>query len=163
GSNASVTIASSPGKPARLRPSMPPRCAGPVQGGRRAGLALELIAAQVGAMYGADCGISRRRAPGRLTMRTIRPTALVVCCLFVGRQQAEGLALRKWVLVASSPDLTAVVTVQVPETESATYPDAAVRAALATLTVRANVPVEEQLGVLPFTLRDLAGFRIIRV
>jgi len=83
--------------------------------------------------------------------------------LIVGRQQAEGLALRKWVLVASSPDLTAVVTVQVPEAESATYPDAAVRAALATLTVRANVPVEEQLGVLPFTLRDLAGFRIIRV
>lgn len=82
--------------------------------------------------------------------------------LVIGRQAAEGMTVRKWVLVASTPDLTAAVTIQVPETEKDAYPDAAVRAALATVKVRANVPAEEQLAALPFTLRDLAGFRPVR-
>lgn len=82
--------------------------------------------------------------------------------LVIGRQSAEGMTVRKWVLVASTPDLTAAVTIQVPDPEKDTYPDAAVRAALATVTVRAHVPAEEQLAALPFTLRDLAGFRPVR-
>ena len=52
-----------------------------------------------------------------------------------------------WLPTAS--DLTALVTVQVPEQDSA-YPDSVVRAALATLSVRANVPEAEELGLLPF-------------
>lgn len=83
--------------------------------------------------------------------------------LVVGRQTADGLSVRKWVLVASSPDLTAAITVQVPESEQETYPDAAVRAALATVTIRASVSTAEQLGTLPFTMHDLAGFRPVRV
>lgn len=82
--------------------------------------------------------------------------------LVTGRQSAEGLSVRKWVLVASTPDLTAAVTVQVPGNEAETYPEAAVLAALGTLTVRPRVPTEEQLASLPFDLRDLAGFRLIR-
>jgi len=82
--------------------------------------------------------------------------------LVTGRQSAEGLTVRKWVLVASTPELTAAVTVQVPEAEQTIYPDAAVRAALATLAVRPRVPAEEQLATLPFALHDLAGFRLVR-
>jgi len=81
--------------------------------------------------------------------------------LVVGRQSAEGLTVQKWVLVASAGGLTAAVTVQVPEEAKDLYPDAAVRAALATVVVRANAPVEELLAMLPFTVRDLAGFRPI--
>jgi hypothetical protein len=82
--------------------------------------------------------------------------------LVVGKQSAEGLTVRKWVLVASTPELTATVTVQVPETEADAYPEAAVLAALGTLAVRPRVPPQEQLASLPFELRDLAGFRLIR-
>lgn len=83
--------------------------------------------------------------------------------LVVAAQSADGLTVRKWVLVASTPDLTAAVTVQVPDSEKDAYPDAAIRAALATVTIRANVPADEQLGALPFKLNDLAGFRPVRV
>ena len=39
--------------------------------------------------------------------------------LVIGRQEIEKTRLRKWILVASSPTLTALVTVQVPDTRAA--------------------------------------------
>jgi len=79
--------------------------------------------------------------------------------LFIGRQVAEKERFRKWILIATAGDLTAFVTIQVPEGDNR-YPEAALRAALATLSVRESVPVEEQLKLLPFTIGDLAGFRV---
>ena len=79
--------------------------------------------------------------------------------LLTGRQVAEKARYRKWLLVASASDFTALVTVQVPEQDS-TYPDRVVRAALATLSVRAEVPETEELSLLPFAVADLAGFRV---
>src|SRR5215475_4907198 len=83
--------------------------------------------------------------------------------LVVGRLTAETTKVRKWILVASSPQLTALVTVQVPDAAKARYSDAAVRGALTTLAMRANVPVEEQLSLLPFQVGELAGFRVAGV
>jgi hypothetical protein len=83
--------------------------------------------------------------------------------LVIGSQVAGGTEFRRWVLVASTPQFTAIVSVQVPSDEKDAYPDAAVRASLTTLVVRAKAPPEEQLGALPFTLRELAGFRVARV
>jgi hypothetical protein len=68
--------------------------------------------------------------------------------------------IRIWLLVASTPDLTALVTVLVPDAAKEAYPDSAIRGALASLAVRAEVPVEEQLGLLPFKVADLAGFKV---
>lgn len=81
--------------------------------------------------------------------------------LVVGRQSGNGLTVQKWVLVASTPALTAAVTVQVPEDAKDIYPDKAVRAALATLVVRANAPADELIAALPFALHELAGFHPI--
>jgi hypothetical protein len=67
---------------------------------------------------------------------------------------------RTWLLVASTPDLTALVTARVPEAARSAYPDAAIRAALTSLVVRPEVPVNEQLALLPFKMSELAGFRI---
>jgi hypothetical protein len=80
--------------------------------------------------------------------------------LVVGRQEIENVKIRKWVLVGASPGMTALVTVQVPETVRNQYPDTAIRAALETLAIRTSVPVDEQLELLPFKLGDLAGFHI---
>jgi hypothetical protein len=83
--------------------------------------------------------------------------------LVVGRQEVEKTQVTKWFLVASSPALTALVTMQVPDAAKALYPDAAIRAALATLVIRPTVPIEEQLGLVPFKVDELAGFRIAGV
>jgi hypothetical protein len=80
--------------------------------------------------------------------------------LVIGRQELEQVKLHKWIVVASFSDLTAVVTAQIPDDASASYPEDTVRAALSSLTVRASVPVEEQLSLLPFRVSDLAGFRV---
>lgn len=79
--------------------------------------------------------------------------------LLTGRQVADKTRFKKWLLVAPASDLTALVTVQVPE-QNSSYPDPVVRAALATLSVRSNVPEAEELGLLPFSVGDLAGFHV---
>jgi hypothetical protein len=79
--------------------------------------------------------------------------------LLVGRQVAEKTRYKKWLLVAAAADLTAMVTVQVPEPDIA-YSDQALRTALATLAVRAKVPEEEELSLLPFAVGDFAGFHV---
>ncbi len=79
--------------------------------------------------------------------------------LLSGRQVSDKTRYRKWLLVTANGDFTALVTVQVPELDTA-YSDSVVRAALATLSVRAKVPEAEELGLLPFSVADLAGFHI---
>jgi hypothetical protein len=82
--------------------------------------------------------------------------------LVVGKQIADKTRYRKWLLNVQTAELTALVNVQIPEQETA-YPDAVVRAALATLAVRATIPDAEKLSLLPFTLGDLAGFHVENV
>jgi hypothetical protein len=67
---------------------------------------------------------------------------------------------RTWLLVGSSSGLTALVTARVPEAARDAYPDPAIRAALVSLIVRQEVPVDEQLALLPFKVRELAGFKV---
>ena len=80
--------------------------------------------------------------------------------LILGNQQIEGQRIRKWILLVSAGELTALITAQVPESAQSAYPDAAIRAALMTASVRPTVPVEEQLGLLPFRVSELAGFKV---
>jgi len=79
--------------------------------------------------------------------------------LLTGRQVADKVHYRKWLLVAAMDDLTALVSVQVPEQDKV-YPESVVRAALSTLAVRASVPEHEQLSLLPFTVGEFAGFHV---
>jgi hypothetical protein len=82
--------------------------------------------------------------------------------LVIGKQTADKTHYRKWLLNVQTKDLTALVNVQIPEQETA-YPDATIRAALATLAVRPTIPDAEKLSMLPFTLADLAGFHVENV
>jgi len=80
--------------------------------------------------------------------------------LVIARQEVDKVKLRKWIFSVLTPDLIALVTVQVPDEAAQLYPETAVRTALSTVTIRATVPVEEQLGLLPFRVGELAQFRI---
>jgi hypothetical protein len=83
--------------------------------------------------------------------------------LFIGHQETEGKTMKKWILLGSTPAITALVTVLVPATAQATYSDATIRGALATVEVRETVPVDEQMTLLPFRLDELGGLRPLRV
>jgi hypothetical protein len=82
--------------------------------------------------------------------------------LIVAHQDIAGARVRKWALVLTRGDITAIVVVATPEAEREAYPDAALRASLATLAVRESVPDAEKFELLPYRLRDLAGFRLIQ-
>lgn len=76
-----------------------------------------------------------------------------------GRQTIEKERYRKWLLIASADDVTALVNVQVPE-HATNYSEEAVRAALATLAVRPHIPEAELLSLIPFRIGELAGFHV---
>ena len=85
--------------------------------------------------------------------------------LITGNVQVNGVTLYKWILLASTPadkDLTALINVEVPEPALTVYSDAVVRKALASVTFRPT-PIQEQLGLLPFKLAQLAGLRVMKV
>lgn len=82
--------------------------------------------------------------------------------IVAARQQTGGVMMRKWALAGIVDDLTVVVVVSMPEAAIDAYPDAAVRAALMSVTVRAKLSADEMLAVLPYRLPDLGGFHLMR-
>jgi len=80
--------------------------------------------------------------------------------LVIGRQEIDKTKVRKWILIGASSNLTALVTVQIPDSAKNVYSDAAIRETLATLAIRETIPIEEQLSLLPFKLTELAGYHV---
>jgi len=94
------------------------------------------------------------------------PFASGIGFLITGKSQAGGIILRKWFFLATAvggtvSDLTMLINVEVPEAARAVYTDAVIRKALASVTFRPT-PLQEQLGLLPFKLNELAGFRVMQ-
>ena len=95
------------------------------------------------------------------------PFASGIGFLVSGHAKENGVTVYKWFLLAKSVagpvlDLTTLISVEVPESARAIYTDAVVRKALTSVSFRA-APIQEQLGLLPFTLGELAGFRVMQV
>ncbi|MBM3527509.1 MAG: hypothetical protein FJX62_05420 [Alphaproteobacteria bacterium] len=83
--------------------------------------------------------------------------------LLSARQQADGIQIRKWLLIVPLKDVTALVSFEMPVQAASRYPDAAIRKALVSVVARAKVPDEEQLALLPFRVGEMAGMRVARV
>jgi len=83
--------------------------------------------------------------------------------LVAGNEQENGQKIRKWMLLGQLTEGVALIAVLVPEPALKTYSDAVIRASLLTLAVRATVPLDEQITLVPFKLTDLSGLRPIRV
>ncbi len=60
------------------------------------------------------------------------------------------------------PPVSSLIRVDVPDDARDVYSEAVVRKMLASVDFRAT-PIKEQLGMLPFELKDLAGFRVAKV
>lgn len=87
--------------------------------------------------------------------------------LVSARAQKNDAKLWVWFLVARGigpqfGDLAMLIKVEVPEAASAVYTDATIRKALASVTFR-PAPIAEQLALLPFEVKDLAGLRVMKV
>jgi hypothetical protein len=82
--------------------------------------------------------------------------------LIIARQRLSGTLVHRWALVLSSAAVTAIITTTIPQPAKDAYPDSALRVALSSVTIRAEVPVEEQLAALPYSLGNLAEFRLLR-
>jgi len=71
--------------------------------------------------------------------------------------------VERYALVVAGTAMSGYVVVQVPQKSAATYSEDAIRKMLATTTMRTDVPVAEQLSVLPFKVSNLADFKKVRV
>ena len=121
------------------------------------------LSAQSYARVAQDFAPEQMRAGG---METIARETLALPSgeglLVVARQTENGVAMRKWALLALADDMTAVVIATLPEAARDAYPDVALRAAFASVVVRGKLPPDEMLAVLPYRLADLGGFRLLR-
>jgi hypothetical protein len=87
--------------------------------------------------------------------------------LITGHEQVNGTTLRSWYLLFSTfntkvGSIAALVAVHMPDEAVGLYPDKIVREALKSVTLR-RPPVAELLKQLPFKLKDMAGFRVMKV
>jgi hypothetical protein len=71
-------------------------------------------------------------------------------------------AVRRYSMILSGGSFSGYVAVQIPDNATKVYSDDAVRQMFASATLRKEVPVAEQLGLLPFKLNDLASFKTVR-
>jgi hypothetical protein len=86
--------------------------------------------------------------------------------LHQARTVENGAAVKHWLFLAMPAGLkqpfVVLINISVPQAASKIYSDAVMRKMLASMTIR-NPPIEEQLGLIPFKITDLAGFQVRRV
>jgi hypothetical protein len=82
--------------------------------------------------------------------------------LITGQHAAGNQKRREMMFAGMLTGVTAIISVQIPDESRGAVSDADVREALKTVVARASVPDTEKLSVLPYKVRELAGFRVIR-
>jgi hypothetical protein len=70
--------------------------------------------------------------------------------------------VRRYSMIVPGGTFSGYVAVQVPENATKIYTDDAVQQMFSTITLRKEVPVEEQLGLMPFRVTDLGNFKNVR-
>jgi hypothetical protein len=70
--------------------------------------------------------------------------------------------VRRYSMILPGGTFSGYIAVQVPESASKIYTDDAVRQMFATVAIRKQVPVDEQLGLMPFKISELSDFKNIR-
>ena len=70
--------------------------------------------------------------------------------------------VRRYSMIFSGGTFSGYVAVQIPENATKIYSDDAVRQMFASAVTRKEVPVEEQLGLMPFNVTELSSFKNIR-
>ncbi|MGB3867709.1 MAG: hypothetical protein WBA29_19005 [Xanthobacteraceae bacterium] len=70
--------------------------------------------------------------------------------------------VRRYSMILSGGTFSGFIAVQVPENANRIYTDDAIRTMFASVGIRPEVPVEEQLGTLPFKVTERGDFKSVR-
>src|SRR5882762_10919805 len=70
--------------------------------------------------------------------------------------------VRRYSMILPGGTFSGYVAVQVPENASKIYTDEAIRQMFASAAIRKEVPVDEQLGLMPFKISELSAFKNVR-
>jgi hypothetical protein len=76
--------------------------------------------------------------------------------------QDGATTVRRYSMILSGGTFSGYVAVQVPENVTKIYSDEAIRQMFASAAIRKEVPVEEQLGLMPFKVTDTGEFKNVR-
>ena len=71
-------------------------------------------------------------------------------------------SVRRYSMIVPGPTFSGYVAVQVPENVSKIYNDDAIRQMFATAEIRNEVPVGEQIGLMPFNITEFSNFKNVR-
>jgi hypothetical protein len=100
-------------------------------------------------------------APNGTTPQTIE-TAAGTAFYTVETAKDGTNMVRRYSMMLSGGTFSGYVAVQVPDNATKIYSDDAVRQMFASAQIRKEVPVEEQLGLMPFKLTNMADFKNVR-
>jgi hypothetical protein len=82
---------------------------------------------------------------------------------YTAENARDGAAnVRRYSMILPGGTFSGYIAVQVPENVSKIYTDDAVRQMFASAVIRKQVPIEEQLGLMPFKISDLSDFKNVR-
>lgn len=82
---------------------------------------------------------------------------------YTAENAKDGAAnVRRYSMILPGPTFSGYVAVQVPENASRIYTDDAIRQMFASAVIRNEVPVDEQLGLMPFKMSELSNFKTVR-
>src|ERR1700736_5280949 len=70
--------------------------------------------------------------------------------------------VRRYSMILPGGTFSGYVAVQVPENATKIYSDDAIRQMFASAVIRKEVPIEEQLGLMPFKVGELSDFKNVR-
>ena len=70
--------------------------------------------------------------------------------------------VRRYSMILPGPTFSGYVAVQVPENATKIYSDDAIRQMFGSAAIRKEVPVAEQLGLMPFKIAELSDFKNVR-
>jgi hypothetical protein len=71
-------------------------------------------------------------------------------------------SVRRYSMILPGGAFSGYIAMQVPENAAKIYTDEAVRQMFASAVIRKEVPVEEQLGLMPFKIGELSDFKNVR-
>jgi hypothetical protein len=122
-------------------------------------VAIEMPESAFGAI---EASIGQKNPPPGMKKPERFETALGPAYLTRESAPLNGENVEQFAMIAKAGRVAALVTVQVPASAAGSYSADAVKQMLASLSMRAEVPLKEQLALLPFNLNDLAGFKTVR-
>jgi hypothetical protein len=99
--------------------------------------------------------------PGGIKPESIE-TSAGIAYYTVENAKDGATSVRRYSMILPGGTFSGYIAVRVPENASKIYTDEAIRRMFASAVVRKQIPVEEQLGTMPFKISELGDFKNVR-